>query len=45
VVEFTLLVPQDLPHDVAVDAGGRVLLTGMFTHQVKAQPPHPTRSR
>lgn len=34
VVEFDLPVPQDLPHDVAVDALGRVVITGMFTHQM-----------
>ena len=32
VTEFLLPGPQDLPHDVAVDATGRVIVTGMFTH-------------
>src|SRR5688572_15693917 len=32
VTEFPVPGPQDLPHDVAVDASGRVVVTGMFTH-------------
>jgi virginiamycin B lyase len=32
VTEYRLPVPGDLPHDVAVDAEGRVVITGMFTH-------------
>lgn len=32
--EYDLPVAQDLPHDVAVDAAGRVLITGMFSHVV-----------
>ena len=32
VTEFLVPGPQDLPHDVAVDASGRVVVTGMFTH-------------
>jgi streptogramin lyase len=34
VTEFDLPVAQDLPHDLAVDARGRVIITGMFTHQM-----------
>jgi virginiamycin B lyase len=34
VTEFDLPEPQDLPHDVAVDSDGRVVVTGMFTHQM-----------
>ena len=34
VTEFPLPVPRDLPHDVAVDSGGRVLVTGMFTDRI-----------
>jgi virginiamycin B lyase len=30
--EFLLPEAADLPHDVAVDSGGRVLVTGMFSH-------------
>lgn len=32
--EYPVPVPQDLPHDVAVDGSGTVLVTGMFTHQM-----------
>lgn len=32
--EFMLPAPQDLPHDVAVDARGHVIITGMFTHRM-----------
>jgi virginiamycin B lyase len=32
--EYALPVPQDLPHDVAVDARGKVVITGMFTHRM-----------
>jgi streptogramin lyase len=32
VTEFAMPVPQDLPHDVAVDGAGRVVVTGMMTH-------------
>jgi len=32
--EYDLPVASDLPHDVAVDARGRVLITGMFSHVV-----------
>jgi streptogramin lyase len=32
--EFPVPVPEDLPHDVAVDRDGRLLITGMFTHVV-----------
>lgn len=32
VTEFRMPVAQDLPHDVAVDARGRVVITGMFSH-------------
>jgi len=34
VEEFLFPAPQDLPHDVAVDSAGRVVVTGMFTHQM-----------
>lgn len=32
--EFRMPGPQDLPHDVAVEASGRVVVTGMFTHTI-----------
>ena len=30
--EFPFPVPEDLPHDLAVDTAGHVVVTGMFTH-------------
>ena len=32
--EFDLPVAQDLPHDLAVDGNGRVVITGMLSHQM-----------
>ena len=32
--EFDYPYPGDLPHDLIVDAEGRVVITGMFTHRV-----------
>ena len=32
VTEYLMPGPQDLPHDLAVEASGRVVVTGMFTH-------------
>ena len=32
--EYALPVAQDLPHDVAVDGAGKVIITGMFTHRM-----------
>ena len=32
--EYDLPVAADLPHDVAVDTNGRVLITGMFSHVI-----------
>ena len=34
ITEYMLPEPQDLPHDVAVEPGGSVLVTGMFTHRL-----------
>ena len=34
VTEFPMPNPQDLPHDVAVDADGMVQITGMFSHAI-----------
>ena len=34
ITEYLMPVPQDLPHDVAVEPGGTVLVTGMFTHRL-----------
>ena len=35
VQEFMFPHAQDLPHDVAVEADGRVVVTGMFTHAMQ----------
>jgi streptogramin lyase len=32
--EYMMPMPQDLPHDVAVDADGKVVITGMFSHKM-----------
>lgn len=32
--EYDVPVPADLPHDLAVTRDGRVIITGMFTHQM-----------
>ena len=32
ITEFRFPAPQDLPHDLAIDSAGRVVVTGMFTH-------------
>jgi streptogramin lyase len=34
VAEFMMPEARDLPHDVAVDRHGQVIITGMFTHRV-----------
>ena len=34
ITEYPMPEAQDLPHDVAVEAGGMVLVTGMFTHRL-----------
>lgn len=34
VTEYLLPAPQDLPHDLAVLPGGRVVVTGMFTERM-----------
>lgn len=34
VSEFAMPEPQDLPHDVAVDRNGQVVITGMMTHRM-----------
>jgi virginiamycin B lyase len=34
ITEFALPDSADLPHDLAVEASGSVLVTGMFTHQL-----------
>ncbi|HSA55697.1 MAG TPA: hypothetical protein VLE53_08330 [Gemmatimonadaceae bacterium] len=39
VTEFPFPVPQDLPHDLAVDRDGRVIVTGMFSHQMQVLDP------
>ena len=32
--EYLMPMEQDLPHDVAVDAEGKVVITGMFSHKM-----------
>jgi streptogramin lyase len=39
VQEFMMPSPTDLPHDVAVDARGRVIVTGMFSHAMHVLDP------
>ena len=34
ITEFPMSNPGDLLHDVAVDSGGRVIVTGMFSHRM-----------
>src|SRR5215207_7546871 len=34
VTEYDIPAPKDLPHDVAVDTAGRVIVTGMFTDRM-----------
>lgn len=43
VTEFAMPEPGDLPHDLAVDRGGRVIVTGMFTHRMYVLEPDSTR--
>src|SRR5687768_2698493 len=39
VTEFDMPVPTDLPHDLAVERSGRVIVTGMFSHVMLALDP------
>lgn len=39
VTEFPFPAEQDLPHDVAVDPNGRVIVTGMFSHKMYSLEP------
>ena len=32
--EYMMPMAQDLPHDIAVDADGKVVITGMFSHKM-----------
>jgi len=34
VTEYDLPVARDLPHDLLIDAAGKVVITGMFTHRM-----------
>lgn len=34
ITEFLMPEPGDLPHDIAIEPGGTVLVTGMFTHRL-----------
>ena len=39
ITEFMMPVAGDLPHDVAIDASGAILVTGMFSHRMYALDP------
>jgi virginiamycin B lyase len=41
--EFDLPLPADLPHDVALEAGGAAVVTGMFSHALHRIDPGSTR--
>jgi streptogramin lyase len=43
VTEYLLPEPRDLPHDVALDARGRVVVTGMMTHRMYVLDPATAR--
>lgn len=43
ITEFPMPVPGDLPHDVAVDAAGNVIVTGMFSDRMYVLAPDSTR--
>ncbi len=34
ITEYEMPTPGDLPHDVAVDSSGQVIITGMFSHRM-----------
>ncbi|HKP28035.1 MAG TPA: carboxypeptidase regulatory-like domain-containing protein [Gemmatimonadales bacterium] len=34
ITEYDLPVAQDLPHDVAIDSTGQIVITGMFSHRM-----------
>lgn len=42
VTEFLMPDSSDLPHDLLIEAGGRVLVTGMFTHRLWSLAPGAT---
>jgi virginiamycin B lyase len=43
VIEYDISMPGDLPHDLAIDAAGRVVVTGMFSHNMYVL--HPASGR
>jgi virginiamycin B lyase len=43
VTEFAMPEARDLPHDVAVDANGQVVITGMMTHRMYVLDPETGR--
>ncbi|HEX6432613.1 MAG TPA: hypothetical protein VFZ87_00150 [Gemmatimonadales bacterium] len=43
ITEFLVPDPKDLPHDLAVEPSGSVLVTGMFTHRLYRLDPRTTR--
>lgn len=45
ITEYDFPDPRDLPHDVAVDRDGQVVVTGMFTHVMQVLDPATGRFR
>jgi virginiamycin B lyase len=43
VTEYAIPAPQDLPHDLALDSTGRVVVTGMMTHRMYVLDPSSAR--
>ena len=43
ITEFPLPDPKDLPHDLAVEPSGSILVTGMFTHRLYRLDPRTNR--
>jgi len=43
ITEFAIPEPADLPHDLAITADGRVVITGMFTHRMYVLSPDEAR--
>lgn len=45
ITEYDLPVAQDLPHDIAVDSSGSIVITGMFSHRMFVLDPATARVR
>ena len=43
ITEYAIPEPEDLPHDLAIDATGRILITGMFTNRLYVLDPTTAR--